>query len=74
MGLITINLSVEEERTFNQYAKFHAMSLSDLFKQALEEKIENEIDMKIIKDYEERVKNGTDDSKSFDEVKKILDL
>ena len=74
MGLITISLSSEEERAFNQYAKFHGMSLSYLFKQALEEKIEDEIDMKIIKDYEESIKNGTFESKDFHEVKKILGL
>ena len=74
MGLVTISLKSEEEKTFREYAKFHGMSLSDLFKKALEEKIEDEIDMKIIKDYEERVKNGIDDSKSFEQVKKMLGL
>lgn len=65
---------MKRKRLFREYAKFHGMSLSDLFKKALEEKIEDEIDMKIIKDYEERVKNGIDDSKSFEEVKKMLGL
>ena len=68
MSIITIKLS-EEERTFNKYAK-----LSMLFKKALEEKIEDEIDMKTFEEYEERVKNGTLETYSFDEVREMLGL
>lgn len=74
MCMIQINLNEEEERTFNKYAQLFDMPLSTLFKKALEEKIENEVDIKTIEEYEKRVKNGTAETYSFDEVKKMLDL
>ncbi len=74
MDKITIELSVEEQKTFNKYAKLYGMSLPTLFKKALEEKIEDEIDMETVKKYEEKLKNGTLETYSFDEVKEMLDL
>ena len=74
MCMIQIKLNKEEERAFNKYAELFDMPLSTLFKKALEEKIENEIDMKTIVEYEKRVKDGTVKTYSFDEVKKMLDL
>ncbi len=72
MSTITIRLNTEEENTFNEYAKLHGMPLSTLFKQSLEEKIEDEIDMKMIKEYEEEVKNGNIEFYTHAEVMKIL--
>lgn len=74
MCMIQIKLNKEEERTFNKYAELFDMPLSTLFKKALEEKIENEIDMKSIEEYEKRAKDGSLETYSFDEVKKMLDL
>ncbi len=70
MCIIQIKLNEEEQGTFNKYAELFDMPLSTLFKKALEEKIENEIDMKIIEEYEKKVKDGTLETYSFDEVKK----
>jgi predicted DNA-binding protein len=72
MSTITIRLNTEEENTFNEYAKLLGMPLSTLFKQSLEEKIEDEIDMKMIKEYEEEVKNGNIEFYTHAEVMKIL--
>lgn len=74
MSTVTIRLNNEEEKSFNEYAKLYGIPLSTLFKQALEEKIEDEIDMQIIKDYEEDVKNGNVEYHSHSEVMKILGL
>ncbi|OLS02474.1 type II toxin-antitoxin system RelB family antitoxin [Tissierella creatinophila] len=74
MCIIQIKLNQEEERTLNKYAELFDMPLSTLFKKALEEKIENEIDMKSIEEYEKKVKDGSLETYSFDEVKKMLDL
>ena len=43
-------------------------------KEALEEKIEDEIDLKAILDYEERLKNNEVEYIPFDEVKKRLEM
>ena len=74
MSTITIRLNSDEEKAFNEYAKLYGMPLSTLFKQTLEEKIEDEIDMKMIKEYEEAVKNGDVELYTHSEVKKILGL
>ena len=74
MSTITVRLNEEEQKVFNEYAKLHGIPLSTLFKQSLEEKIEDEIDMKIIKEYEEDVKNGNTKVYSHDEVMKMLGL
>ena len=74
MSTITVRLNEDEQKAFNEYAKLYDMPLSTLFKKTLEEKIEDDIDMKIIEEYEEQVKNGTLETYSFDEVKEMLDL
>lgn len=74
MSTVTIRLNSDEEKTFNEYAKLYGMPLSTLFKQTLEKKIEDEIDMKMIKEYEEDVKNNEVELYTHSEVKKILGL
>lgn len=74
MSTITIRLNSEEQNTFNEYAKLHGIPLSTLFKQSLEERIEDEFDMKMIKEYEEDVKNGNVEIYTHSDVKKILGL
>jgi len=74
MGTITVRLNKKEEKTFNEYAKLLGVPLSTLLKQTLEEKIEDEIDIKVIEEYEKDVKNGKTEVYSHDEVMKILGL
>jgi len=74
MGTITVRLNKKEEKTFNEYAKLLGVPLSTLLKQTLEEKIEDEIDMKVIEEYEKDVKSGKTEVYSHDEVMKILGL
>ena len=72
MSTTTIRLNKEEEKTFNEYAKLYDMPLSTLFKKSLEEKIENEIDMKSINEYEENLKNEDVEFYDHNQVKKML--
>lgn len=74
MSTITIRLNSEEEKIYREYSEFRNIPLSTLMKEALEEKIEDEIDLKAILAYEERVKNNKVEYVSFDEIKKRLDI
>ena len=58
MSTITVRLNKEEEKAFRAYAELLNTSLSTLFKQVMEEKLEDEFDMKAILAYEEQVKNN----------------
>ena len=74
MSTITVRLNSEEARIYKEYAEFKNIPLSTLMKEALEEKIEDEIDLKAILSYEERLKNDDVEYISFDEVKKRLEI
>ncbi len=74
MSTITVRLNSEEERIYKEYAEFKNILLSTLMKEALEEKIEDEIDLKAILAYEERLENDELEYISFDEVKKRLEI
>lgn len=64
MSTIKMRLNRQEENVFNEYAKMRGLSLSALFKQTLEEKIEDEKD----------IKGGNSETHTHNEVKKILGL
>lgn len=73
MSVISVRLNHEEERIFNEYADFHGKNLSTLFKDALIEKMEDELDLKLLE--EARAYNKLYPKKySHEEVKKELGL
>ena len=74
MSTITVRLNSEEARIYKEYAEFKNVPLSTLMKEALEEKIEDEIDLRAILAYEERLNNNEVEYVSFDEVKKRLEI
>ena len=75
MSTITIRFNNDEEKIFTEYAKLHGIPLSTLFKKALEEKIEDEIDLKPILDYEGRRQKENDiELYTLEETKDLLDL
>lgn len=74
MSTTTVRLNSDEERLYKEYAKYINIPLSTLMKEALEEKIEDEIDLKAILAYEQRFKNNEVEYISFDEVRKRLGL
>ena len=71
MDTITIRLNKEEAQTFQEYAALNDTPLSTLFKKTLEEKMEDEFDMNVIKAYENEYAQET---YTHEELKKTLDL
>lgn len=52
MTTITVRLDKEEDKMFNSYAKVHGIPLSTLMKNSLIEKMEDELVLDLIKEYE----------------------
>lgn len=71
---ITVTLTSEEYQAFAKYAKDKGITLEALFKKTLEAKLEDELDMKLIGEYEEDIKNGNIETYSHEEVRKMLDI
>lgn len=74
MTTLTIRLNQEEEKIFNSVANLYGGKLSTAIKQLALEKIEDEYDMQLIKDFEEREERNEVDLISFDELKKELEI
>lgn len=69
----SIRLTDEEKKLAESYAKIHAISVGEAFKNALFERIEDEYDIKVA---EEAYKEFLKDPKTytFEEAKKMLDI
>ncbi|NLK20444.1 MAG: hypothetical protein GX310_11675 [Synergistaceae bacterium] len=74
MSTITVRLNSEEAKLYKEYAEFKNIPLSTLMKEALEEKIEEEIDLKTILAYEEGLKNHEAEYVPLEDVKKRLGI
>ena len=70
---ISLRLSQEDTMLIKSYAALHNVSISELFRQAVMEKIEDEYDLQC---YEKAMKAYKKDSKTFslDEVERELGL
>ena len=70
---VSLRLNKEEERLIKKYAELKQVSLSELFRTALIEKIEDEYDLQC---YEKAIKEYNDDPKTYtlEEVEKELGL
>lgn len=70
---ISLRLSDEDSSLIKDYAKVHGMSVSELIRQAVIEKIEDEYDLKA---YEKAMKKYQSNPKTYtlDEVEKELGL
>ena len=70
----SIRLTTEEKNLAESYARIHAISLGEDFKQALFEKIEDEYDLTVAQEaYDEYVNDGRK-SRPISELWKELDL
>lgn len=70
----SIRLTDKEKALAESYAKLHAISLGEAFKQALFEKIEDEYDIALAEEaYAEYLKDGKQ-AKPIEELWKELDL
>lgn len=64
----SIRMTSQEKKVAQSYAELHSISLSEAFKQALFEKIEDEYDMRIAQEaYNEFVESG-EKSRPIEEV------
>lgn len=71
MTTITVRLNEEETKAYEEFAKLNDMPLSTLLKKSLEEKMETELDMQAIKEYE----NGNSpETYTHEDLKRILGL
>lgn len=70
---ISVRLNKEDTELFRKYAELNRMSLSDMIRNAVLEKIEDEYDLKC---YEEAIKEYKKNpvTYSHEEVAKILEL
>ena len=68
---ISIRTTTQEKEQIEAYAKIHSMSVSALLKSLFFEKLENEYDLELIKEYEE---NTDDKLYTLEEAKKVLGL
>ena len=70
---ISLRLSAEDTTLIKNYAALHNISLSELFRQAVMEKIEDEYDLNA---YESAMKDFVSDNTTYslDEVEKELGL
>lgn len=71
--LISLRLSEQESNLFKKYAEMNRMSVSDLIRQSVMERIEDEYDLKV---YEDAIAEYHDNPVTYthDEVKKMLEL
>ena len=74
MSVISIRFNDEEENIVKKYAKAKGFSLSQLIKETLIEKIEEESDLEICKEYLEAKKEGNLVTIPFEEAVKEWDL
>lgn len=74
MKTVSVRLNEEETRVFEAYADLMGIPLSTLFKIAMEEKLQDELDIKIIQEYEKRKLEGKLETLSLEEVIEELDL
>ena len=70
----SIRLTEEEKMLASSYAKLHSMSLSEAFKRALFERIEDEYDLTVAETALSEYKKSGEKSTPIDELWKELDL
>lgn len=73
MAIVSVRLNEVEEHIFNEYAKFHGKSLSSLFKESLTEKMEDELDAKLLAEAKEYNKKHSE-TYSHEQIKQELGM
>jgi predicted DNA-binding protein len=74
MPHVSLRVSAEEKTWMESYAKVHGVSLSDAIKDAFFEMLEDEYDLKVIREYEAEKEKGDMQYFTLAEVKKELGL
>jgi len=70
---VSLRLSDEDSRLIKKYAELNSVSLSDLFRNAVIEKIEDEYDLSIFNDAMKEYESDPV-TYSHEELKRLLDL
>ncbi len=73
MPVVSVRLNEEEAKIFKSYANLHGISLSEAYKKALYEKIEDEFDLAEIAEATEEF-NKNSKTYSLEELKNKYDL
>lgn len=73
MPVVSVRLNEEEAKIFKSYANLHGISLSEAYKKALYEKIEDEFDLAEITEATEEF-NKNSKTYSLEELKNKYDL
>ncbi|MDO5667039.1 MAG: DUF6290 family protein [Alcaligenaceae bacterium] len=73
MSIISVRLNPTEERIFTEYATFHGKRLSTLLKECLIEKMEEELDAKLLVEAKEYNKKHTE-TYTHEQVKQVLGM
>lgn len=68
MATISLRIPDEDLQVLKAYAKFHNKTLSEIIRNTMIEKIEDEYDLKVIEEYEKEKKAGTLKTYSHEEL------
>ena len=74
MKIVSVRLNEEEEKAFSAYADIMGQPLSTLFKKLMEERLEDEFDLKLAEDFVEREARGEVETRPVGELFAELDL
>jgi predicted DNA-binding protein len=71
---VSLRVSEQEKSIMESYAKHQGVNLSDVLKDAFFEKLEDEYDLKVIREYEEKKAKGNMTYYSLEKVKNVFGL
>jgi len=74
MPHISLRVTKNEKKIMEKYSKLHDVNLSDAIKEAFFEKLEDEYDLKVIREHEAEKAKGNMKYYSHAEVKEMLGL
>lgn len=74
MPHISFRVTDEEKRLMDNYAKINSVNLSDAIKNAFFEKLEDDYDLEVVRQYEAKKKSGEEEFLTLQEVKKELGI
>ncbi len=72
MSTLTIRLNEEEKNLFQSVSELYDGKLSTTIKQLALDKLEDEYDLKLIKDYEDRKERNEVEYVSFEDMKEVF--
>lgn len=74
MSTLTIRLNEEEKRIFQSVSGLYGGKLSTTIKQLALEKLEDEYDLQLMKEYEERKERNEVEYVSFEDMKEVFEV